>query len=37
MGMPATSKSAAVKLIDITCLGDDGPAREHWAVVDSLL
>jgi steroid delta-isomerase-like uncharacterized protein len=34
MGMPATGKSAAVKLIDITRFGDDGLAREHWGVVD---
>ena len=36
MGMPATGKSAAVKLIDITRFGDDGLAREHWGVVDQL-
>jgi steroid delta-isomerase-like uncharacterized protein len=36
MGMPATGKSVAVKLIDITRFGDDGLAREHWGVVDQL-
>jgi steroid delta-isomerase-like uncharacterized protein len=36
MGMPATGKSAAVKLIDITRFGDDGLAREHWGVIDQL-
>ena len=36
MGMPATGKSATVKLIDITRFGDDGLAREHWGVVDQL-
>jgi len=36
MGMPATGKSASVKLIDITRFGDDGLAREHWGVVDNL-
>jgi hypothetical protein len=34
MGIPATGKSAAVNLIDITRFGDDGLAREHWGVVD---
>jgi steroid delta-isomerase-like uncharacterized protein len=36
MGMPATGKSAAVNLIDITRFGDDGLAHEHWGVVDQL-
>ena len=36
MGMPATGKSATVNLIDITRVGDDGLAREHWGVVDQL-
>ena len=36
MGIPATGKSAAVELIDITRFGDDGLAREHWGVVDQL-
>ena len=36
MGMPATGRSADVKLIDITRFGDDGLAREHWGVVDQL-
>ena len=36
MGIPATEKSAAVNLIDITRFGDDGLALEHWGVVDQL-
>jgi len=36
MGIPATGKSAAVDLIDITRFGDDGLAHEHWGVVDML-
>ncbi len=36
MGIPATGKSAAVDLIDITRFGDDGLAREHWGVADQL-
>jgi steroid delta-isomerase-like uncharacterized protein len=36
MGMPATGKSVAMKLIDITRFGDDGLAREHWGVADQL-
>lgn len=36
MGIPATGKSAAVDLIDITRFGDDGLAREHWGLVDQL-
>jgi len=36
MGIPATDKSAAVNLIDITRFGDDGLAHEHWGVVDQL-
>ncbi len=36
IGIPATGKSASVKLIDITRFGDDGLAREHWGVVDQL-
>lgn len=36
MGIPATDKSAAVDLIDITRFGDDGLAHEHWGVVDQL-
>jgi steroid delta-isomerase-like uncharacterized protein len=34
MGIPATGRSAAVSLIDITRFGDDGLALEHWGVVD---
>jgi steroid delta-isomerase-like uncharacterized protein len=36
MGIPATGKSAAADLIDITRFGDDGLAREHWGVADML-
>ena len=36
MGIPATGKSVAVNLIDMTGFGDDGLAREHWGVVDQL-
>ena len=36
LGMPATGKSAAVNLIDITRFSDDGLAREHWGVADQL-
>jgi steroid delta-isomerase-like uncharacterized protein len=36
IGMPATGKSAAIDLIDITRFGDDGLAREHWGVADQL-
>lgn len=36
MVMPATGKSVAMKLIDITRFGDDGLAREHWGVADQL-
>ena len=36
IGIPATDKSTAVNLIDITRFGDDGLAHEHWGVVDQL-
>ena len=36
MGIPATDKSAAMNLIDITRFGDDGLAHEHWGVADQL-
>ncbi len=36
MGIPATGRSATVKIIDITRFGDDGLAREHWGMVDQL-
>lgn len=36
MGMPATGKSVAMKLIDITRFADDGRAKEHWGVADML-
>ena len=36
MGMPATGRSIDVDLIDIVRFGDDGLAREHWGVLDSM-
>ncbi len=36
MGIPATGKSVAVDLIDITRFSDDGLAHEHWGVADFL-
>lgn len=36
MEMPATGKSIAMKLIDITRFNDDGHARKHWGVADML-
>jgi len=36
MGMPATGKSVDVQLVDIIRFGDDGLAREHWGVFDSM-
>ena len=36
MGIPATERSAAVNLIDITRFDDDGLAQEHWGVMDQL-
>jgi predicted ester cyclase len=36
MGIPATGKTGAADLIDITRFGDDGLAHEHWGVVDML-
>jgi steroid delta-isomerase-like uncharacterized protein len=36
MGMPATGKRIDIPLIDIHRFGDDGLAREHWGVVDTL-
>jgi predicted ester cyclase len=36
MGMPATGKRVDVQLIDMFLFGDDGRAREHWGVIDSL-
>lgn len=36
MGLPASGKSVDVQLIDITRFDDDGLAREHWGVVDTL-
>lgn len=36
MGMPATGRSIDVQLIDILRFDDDGLAREHWGVVDTM-
>lgn len=36
MDIPATGKSIDVQLIDIIRFGDDGLAREHWGVLDSM-
>ena len=36
LGLPASGRSIDVQLIDITRFDDDGLAREHWGVLDSL-
>ena len=36
MGMPPTGKPIEVQLIDIIRFADDGLAREHWGVFDSM-
>jgi steroid delta-isomerase-like uncharacterized protein len=36
MGLPASGRSVDVRLIDITRFDDDGIAREHWGVFDTL-
>lgn len=36
MGMPATGKSIDAQAIDIVRFGDDGLAREHWGVFDTM-
>jgi steroid delta-isomerase-like uncharacterized protein len=36
MGMPATGKSVSVQVIDIVRFGEDGLAREHWGVFDTM-
>ena len=36
MGIPATGKRIDVQLVDIIRFGDDGLAREHWGVFDSM-
>jgi steroid delta-isomerase-like uncharacterized protein len=36
MGIPATGKSINVQFIDIIRFGDDGLAREHWGVFDTM-
>lgn len=35
-GMPATGRSADVRLIDVIRFGEDGLARERWGVFDAL-
>jgi predicted ester cyclase len=36
LGMPATGKPINVQFIDIIRFGDDGLAREHWGVFDTM-
>ena len=36
LGIPATGKSINVQFIDIIRFGDDGLAREHWGVFDTM-
>lgn len=36
LGMPATGRPVDVQMIDIIRFGDDGLAREHWGVFDSM-
>lgn len=36
IGLPATGKAVDVQLIDIIRFGDDGLAREHWGVFDTM-
>lgn len=36
MGMPATGRAVDVQLIDIIRFDDDGLAREHWGVFDTM-
>ena len=36
MGMPASGRSIDVQFIDIIRFGDDGLAREHWGVTDTM-
>ena len=36
MGMPATGKAIDVQFVDIIRFGDDGLAREHWGVFDTM-
>ena len=36
MGIPPTGNQVSMNLIDITRIGDDGLAREHWGVADQL-
>jgi len=36
MGIPPTGKSIDVQFIDIIRFGDDGLAREHWGVFDTM-
>lgn len=36
MGMSATGKSVSVQVMDIVRFSDDGLAREHWGVFDTM-
>jgi steroid delta-isomerase-like uncharacterized protein len=36
LGIPASGKAVDVQLIDIIRFGDDGLAREHWGVSDTM-
>ena len=36
MGMPATGRRIDAQLVDIIRFGDDGLAREHWGVFDTM-
>ncbi len=36
MGMPATGRSADVRLIDVIRFGEDALARERWGLFDAL-
>jgi steroid delta-isomerase-like uncharacterized protein len=36
IGIPATGKTIDVQFVDIIRFGDDGLAREHWGVFDTM-
>ena len=36
LGIPATGRAVDVQLIDIIRFDDDGLAKEHWGVLDSM-
>jgi predicted ester cyclase len=36
LGIPPTGRTIDVQLIDIIRFGDDGLAREHWGVFDTM-